>query len=740
MKITKLGRVLIYLLATSPNWVIAWSMYPAGWGKVPLVVLAVLALLALSFFIKDEAVGRKPAAGIWVQLALFIFAAAYLVAGIFGVDPWKSFWGEQSRQNGFFMLVQLLIFAALLPKFLRTVSEWRMFDRVLFWSAAVPAAAAAFDWLSAYLHPIVGSPSRFSAWIDSPVFFGGYLALAFFVGLRLWTKVGRLEKIAIAFGFAFIFVGLLVSGSRGALLALVAGLAAVGLAYAFLRSRRLGAIIAAALAVVALFGIFAVPRLAPRDLPGPFGRVVNYQHYFADNVPRLLSWKIAWHGFTVRPLTGFGPENFQTVFDRYYDPKLLKYSLYETVSDKPHNLPLEILSTGGLLLALAYVGLLVAILVAVGAYAKRGDLGKFEAAAIFGLLAAYFVNTFFLFDVFATSILIFALVGLLLAPPGARRDGLLPEFLRRFGRFASKIRFLRPAAAMAGFVLLAAADVYAAGFGLAASAATLKFSDSPAKLSDEAMVKTMDRALWLSNPYQNEFQKYVGFEFIRMDTAGYRSKDFIKANVGRLTLAFADSIKKKPDDFMTHFVYGQLLTIEGEYANSAETLTHAVDEFRAARDLSPGRQAVSLQLAKVLLIGGKNKEAVALLRQVAAEDLSIPEPHWYLGLALRASGDQSGAAEEIKKSLDAGREPASNNEAVYMIDVFAAVGRYADIVPLYQYLIYHNQSDSNWHARLAATYAKLGKPELAVAEAQKAAELDPSFAKEADDFIKNLKP
>ena len=63
---------------------------------------------------------------------------------------------------------------------------------------------------------------------------------------------------------------------------------------------------------------------------------------------RLMAWQSAWQGIKERPFQGWGLGNYEIVFNKYYNPKFLKYGFTETVWDKPHNWLLEIGVTAGI--------------------------------------------------------------------------------------------------------------------------------------------------------------------------------------------------------------------------------------------------------------------------------------------------------------------------------------------------------------------------------------------------------
>jgi len=64
---------------------------------------------------------------------------------------------------------------------------------------------------------------------------------------------------------------------------------------------------------------------------------------------RLLLWSSALKAFRERPVLGWGAENFDYGFDKYYNPQFYRGGINETWSDRAHNWFLDFLVMGGAL-------------------------------------------------------------------------------------------------------------------------------------------------------------------------------------------------------------------------------------------------------------------------------------------------------------------------------------------------------------------------------------------------------
>ncbi|TAL20504.1 hypothetical protein EPN90_00795 [Patescibacteria group bacterium] len=721
MAFTRASRFLAYLVAVVPILYVPWTLFPAVFGKVPVFLMLVAALALFAAFVshpkKTAANSARPRQ--FLDSAVLIFAGIYSLTALSGSDFFRSVWGTESRGTGLVVLLALVFWYFLSRRFLYE-SSWRRFWWIILLGASIEAAVGILESFAPRLALGFGDSGRFSAFFGNPSYLGAYLAPAFFIAPLLLSRASNRGRVVLGFLAVIIFLGIILTGSRGAFLGLAAGAVFGGAAL-----------------------LLSIPKIARRRalffltftilLAGGLAVLIwNYsgaaRRLFLEpwSEARVINLRIALNAFNSRPFFGWGPENYQAAFDRYYRPELLRTSFSETVADKPHNFFLETLATGGLALFAALL-----LFLAVGGYClfKRND-EPLARAAVIGSSVAYFGALFFLFETLPAAILFFSLLAFIARAPSdaisfaskpipARTNNLLWRWLL--------------AAAAIGFAALAVIGGPAA---VPASAATLAALNSRDAATWSAAAR---RAADAPSVHHPEIIKLLARDFVALEGRGAYPEEFFRDNVPWLRQKLEEITRRSPSDFTAQFMLGQLLTAEGQYFGRPEALNAALAAFERARDLSPRRQAVPLQAAKTLLIGDKNDEAIALLREIVAADPSLPEPHWFLGLALIANNELAAGAEEIRLTLRS-RSPRNVSESLYIIDIFDKTGRYADIVPVLENLIRYNLGSAVWHARLAATYEKLGKPELAIMEAQRAAELDPSYRAEAEEFIQRLKP
>ena len=382
--------------------------------------------------------------------ALLIAFAAFVawigVATLLSDDLSRSFWSTFERMGGYITLLHLFAFFVILPAVLDTSAWWQRLFEISVIVSLVVAIHVIFEFMAATdlgrVKGLLGNAQYVSAFLLFNVFLSllllvanlkeqqlsrrkfalvtiflvTMLSLPFAVthlghipgtalvtGILLLTgatglvfawlgdRTYFLAFLAVAFGIQI--VGMLVTESRGPILGLIAGMGVAGLYWQdVLRSglRRFGLrrLILFALAMCAALAIsFLIVGLVPwmSAIPG-IRRLAAISIADSTTAARLLLWSIAWHGVLVRPLIGWGPDNFDLVFDRFYNPAMFRATPLEIWYDSPHNVFMEWLVAGGLpgFLLIAALFILMARV-----FIGTDQLVRAARAIMLGLLTAY---------------------------------------------------------------------------------------------------------------------------------------------------------------------------------------------------------------------------------------------------------------------------------------------------------------------------------------------------------------
>lgn len=277
--------------------------------------------------------------------------------------------------------------------------------------------------------------------------FGGYmgllLPLAYGMALASWREAwaawrrgswgpGLLWCLAVL-ASGVMLAALLMSWSRGALVALVGGAALVGLAL----GRRAWPIVAILGVVVAVVGIAVLP--AP--LEGWIETTLDMaRHLRAENlasveitdqnfavIERLAHWQAAWRMFSLSPWLGVGTGQYATVYPSVALPR------WADPLGHAHNHYLNVLAEGGLLGLAAYL-LFVAAAVVTSWRAARRERGWRRGLALgsLGMLGHLMLQSVFdnlyVHEIYLVVAMVLGMVASLSAGWPSHRDGAAPHF------------------------------------------------------------------------------------------------------------------------------------------------------------------------------------------------------------------------------------------------------------------------------------------------------------------------
>lgn len=335
----------------------------------------------------------------WIPGALLVLA---YIASIFGIDFYRSFWSLFVRGDGLLMLT-----CAVASFYLILLYANRAFFERLLRAVSVVATFVALYGIGEWLF----SHGRIGSLLGNAAFFAGYLGIAFFATLAAARTLPQAWRRVVVIGAALQVVAIVLTATRGSMLALGMALIAT-LGYFALRGegkRRIWSAVALG-ALVLLVGIFAAFRTEIAKVPfAPIARIATASVQSPDIASRLFIWKNMIGQIEKAPLLGVGAEHIDVLFNRFYDPTQIQEQWF----DRSHNAFLDYAAQYGIFGLLLYLALISSFFIGAMRLTKRGER---HTAGLFALLAiAYAVQNFFVFDTISSFWLLLALLAALLA-------------------------------------------------------------------------------------------------------------------------------------------------------------------------------------------------------------------------------------------------------------------------------------------------------------------------------------
>lgn len=397
----------LFLFPFIPLFVASSLFFPYITGKafafriiVEIIVAAWLLLAALD---REQLPRRSPI--LWAVLGLVAISS---LAAIFGANPYRSFWSNFERMEGLITYLHLLGYFLVLISVLKSEKLWGWFLNLSLAVSVIVGSLALNQWLA----KAGAGGFRADATFGNPIYLAVYALVHFFLALFVLVRSsGRWPRIIYG-ALALFEIGVIyLTATRSAMLGLVGGVLLATILVALFEREHRGLrrwAIGFSLAVLLVVGGFWLAKDSAVIQNNPvLSRLANIS--LRDNTTRhrLIVWGMGWQGVKERPLLGWGAENFNLVFNRYYDPAL--YGA-ESWFDRSHNILIDWLAHAGLLGLLAYLGLFAAALRALW---RQRSWSLLEKSILVGLFTAYFIHNLFVFDNLISYLLFFALLAYL---------------------------------------------------------------------------------------------------------------------------------------------------------------------------------------------------------------------------------------------------------------------------------------------------------------------------------------
>jgi len=354
------------------------------------------AFLALALFIPFSIAGENIAIGFSVLAWLLWLAATrqwprlahplFIASVVLTLSALPSLFMSEERHRAFVdweSYWQLLIVFMVGAHIARVGVRERSCAVLL--ASAVASSCVAFIQRAGGLHvgPIhIGSEHRVSSTLFTMTFAGILYQIIVFIAALAAAPIKTRWRTLITAAAVLMFVALLLTMTRGAWIAVFAGLIAVCV---LLRSRVL------ALATVLAIAVMFLYTHHYRNDQGRTLAVDTFATEQADRnvATRLVLWDISWKMFLDHPLLGVGMGDYS----REAEKRLAERHVRTTVDS--HNIYLQILATRGLVGFIPFVAYWVVLVMTLWKLARRavkGSLARHYAIGALGATAAVLVG------------------------------------------------------------------------------------------------------------------------------------------------------------------------------------------------------------------------------------------------------------------------------------------------------------------------------------------------------------
>ena len=586
----------------------------------------------------------------WLILA---FLAWVTLSTVLSISPPTAFFGKYRRFEGLASFINYAVIYFLVLQFADRPSRVRRLAQSLFWSGVVVAGYGVMQNLG--LEPVKWGQLPFEArrafsTYGNPDLLGGFLMFSLPISLGLVFSEDKLKmRIVYWLGFAINIWCWIVAFTRGAW---IGGLVSVPLVI-FIAFRHRAQFFKVDWVPVGVVGAMAAGIVGQSltnksdvmNVAARFRSILDFQ--VGSGRSRTEIWQAALAAVKDRPILGFGPDTFRLVFPRYKPVEYVADAGYRSVADNVHNYPLQLAAGIGIVGALLMYGIFgwTAVRSAPLVFKKSEDHRRILFGAFWAACAGYLVQLMFGLSVTGNTFLLWAALGVLLAPSASVIEVEAPSwgiFVAIFG------------------VVIAGLGI---GYQLVYIQADNAYLETMISAQGPARVEAAKRAVSL-NPFNDMYRAEVGVSYRDLmiaylnaaqqaqsqgqDITSYmqQASDSYKAAAQSL----ADTIQFVPWEYDNYVFLASLHNVAGSTLNPVY-YDQAIAVGLRGVEVEQYGPAIRLELSRAYDGKGETQKAIEQAKIAADMDPNYTDGWLMLASYYESDGDLTNAIATLKTYL-----------------------------------------------------------------------------------------
>ncbi len=727
----------IYALTVTPLIIFSEFISPFHFGKAVVfrIIIELAAVLYILLIWREPYYRPKSSFILW---SFFSFAVAFSVTTLTSIIPYASLWGSLERMGGVITFWHYFIYFLILTSVVRKREDWMRLFNVMIVMGLLSAFYGFLQRTDASFIIGSGGRARIFGTLGNAALFAGYQVLILFLSLMLFFRKGVTynQKVFYGVSVAITTLAVAMTAVRGSILAVGVGFLVFAMLYSaaykshFARKALLG--------LVTLVILFVTVALMIKNTDfvkrsGYLSRITDLSFTSYTVQTRFWAWEAGFKGWKETPKTmllGWGPENFNIPFAKYFNPKFFRGPGSETLFDRAHNMFVEITVTMGLLGLLTYLTIFGSSFRVAWRKLTQGE-DRIYGVGIVTLLIAYAIHNSFIFDTSANFYTFFTILGFI-------------YFLDR----EEEITSTKPAPSKinyalwssVGLVMAIVAIVMAYRVNIIPSIANYtttrailiswegKFQPAVDKFKEAISYDTHGKY-----EHRNRFAQYV----LETTNAKTLTPEYEKAILEALDAVQKNIDENKPD-YLPYLYASRLYITLGKTSPNSEYNDRALEISQQALELSPTFVRTYYEIGQAYLNKGDKEKAIEAFKKALALNPEVGISAWYWGIVEIDRGNIDEGLRIIEDIIFTGKYQPTESDYNRLINIYLSRKEYRKLEVIYQGLLKSKPNSAQYHASYAVVLAQLGKIDSAVAAAKKAAELDKSFEAEARAFVQAL--
>jgi len=555
-----------------------------------------------------------------------------VLSSLFGENFLNSFWSKPERMTGLLMWFHLLAFFLVISSVFRKPDWFKVFSL----STVVGVILSFITFFSA------SEAMKGGATLGNTSFLGTYLLFNIFLSLWLFFNSKDIRwKVYFVIAPLIMFYATFSANARAATLSTLIGLGLLFLLYlAFGMQKRylniLGRVSLAAVLIVFLALVFYL--LQPDS---------SVHNWFVEQATysRLVVWEKSWDGFLERPILGWGPENFDFVFIKNFNPCMfLRLCGGEIWFDRAHNIIFDTLVTTGLLGMLAYLGIFFSVFYVLWKKYFKDKLAFWTAGIFSVLLVAYFIQNLTVFDMVSSYLMFFLVLGFVAAVATPEKEPVNQKLTTpNLWFFAFILIFFIPA--FFYFIIQP----------LRTSHYTVDALRVPP--ASEERLNLYKEALAASSLGKYQIREFFGqqtLQLIQSEQIKQVSAEGLKKELDFVTEELEKSVNELPLDLRSQLALGKLYSAYAVLFDPPDPvkISEAERVLEKAIETSPTNQQGYWALAQVRLYQGRTDEALSLVEKAIKLEPNLFQSHNIMIQIAKLTEDQELVERKVKEAIE----------------------------------------------------------------------------------------
>lgn len=544
------------------------SSYWAPFSPAKYLLMTFLTILVIFLYSWGKIVEKKDndlrASFSTIDIGLIVFGIVLIISGIFGFDVHNSFIGNIGQSLNIILILKLILFTFFVRYFTtKDVSFIRDIISVSFITSIIVA-------IIAYTDKSLISYSTGGSTIGNTSYLGAYLLFNFIFGIYLiyiykkkWIKFLLVAGLLIiAFNPVYfnneIFRGIvsfrdvldnpfkIIGSANGAVIGLIVSVITIVLLSFNLFTNKYLKNIGNILFISFMGAILTVGIL----FANPESKI--HQWYVQEKSPnRFVFWEIARSGFIERPLLGWGPNNYDYVFQKNFDARLLDNNHYpELWVNQPHNIVWDYLVNTGILGLLAYLLLFGSVIIySLFLIYRENSKYRFLGIVTVGILIGYFVQNLFVFDTITTYLMYFMIIGII-SGISIKKEIVLNEYWNTIKKYFFAIILIVSLPIFYYFFLLPIKEVKQLG-RLTSEKNIANISKMHNNLSNISYIGGINDTAFIFDKFSEKIINLV-------EKIPKKDAPFLKKEIDSFIQTLEVEIEKQPNNFRSYIVLAKL--------------------------------------------------------------------------------------------------------------------------------------------------------------------------------------